>query len=237
LRIKSTRIMAIALIAAIGLAALCRDTLAQEAGESRSQWGKLRVQGIMILPLGENRAEAWNNCGSGWLEFLNFYSTIDAKSTGGITAGFEYVFKRKYGIELSLAYWYNIGHIYFEASGITISGSPNFIMPILGVNYHFLTDEKKDIYAGPICCLGVKATGIGTNMDVSKDVALGLKLGMDYYIEKSWSLGTCLQYLDFGQMDFSLLPSGLDGIICNNGLFGAGSMNFISLTIGGGYRF
>jgi hypothetical protein len=33
------------------------------------------------------------------------------------------------------------------------------------------------------------------------------------------------------------LPAGLEGIICNNGLFGAGSMNFISVTFGAGYRF
>jgi opacity protein-like surface antigen len=229
--------MMIALIAAIGLAAFCCGTRAQADGESRSQWGILRLQGVLIVPLGENRAEGWNDCGSGWVELLNFYSSIDAKSSGGIVASFEYVLKRKYGIEASLAYWGNIAHLYFEATGITIEGSPNFIMPTLGVNYHFLTDEKKDIYAGPLFCLGVMATGFGTDIDVSKDVALGLKFGMDYYIKKSWSLGSCLEYIDFGQMDFSLLPAGLEGIICNNGLFGAGSMNFISVTFGAGYRF
>ena len=168
---------------------------------------------------------------------MNFYSSIDANTAGGVIGSFEYVVKRRYGIELGLAYWADIVSIYFTTDGTTIEGSPNFIMPVICVNYHFLTDTKKDIYAGPMACLGVKATGLGTSIDVSEDIALGVKLGIDYYIRRPWSLGATIEYLDFGEMDFSLLPAGLGGIICDNGLFGIGSMNFISVKCGVGYRF
>ncbi|HUV37355.1 MAG TPA: hypothetical protein VMX58_10490, partial [Patescibacteria group bacterium] len=114
---------------------------------------------------------------------------------------------------------------------------PNFIMPVIGLNYHFLTGPRIDLYAGPLACLGVIASGLGIDIDVSKDVALGIKAGIDYYIKGPWSLGATLEYLDFGELDFSLLPAGLEGIICDNGLFGIGSMNFISLKCGVGYRF
>jgi hypothetical protein len=136
-----------------------------------------------------------------------------------------------------MAYWANIVSIYFTTNGTTIEGSPNFIMPVIGVNYHFPTDRRFDLYAGPLACLGVIATGIGTDIEVSKDVALGIKAGIDYYIKGPWSLGATLEYLDFGEMEFSLLPAGLEGIICNNGLFGIGSLNFVSLRCGIGCRF
>jgi len=232
-----TKGMTMVLIAAMSMAALCSDTQADTNGKTRTHWGKFRLQGVFIVPIGDNHVEGWNDCGPGWFDFLNFYSSIDARTAGGVLASFEYVVKRRYGIEASLAYWNNIVDIYFTTNGTSIEGSPNFIMPIIGLNYHFLSDAKKDIFAGPIFCLGVTATGLATDIDVSKDLALGLKVGMDYYIKNSWSLGTNLTYIDFGEMDFSLLPAGLEGIICNNGLFGIGGMNFISVTCGVGYRF
>jgi opacity protein-like surface antigen len=192
---------------------------------------------MFTLPLGENNIEIWNDCGIEWLDFLNFSSAININTTGGILASFEYVVKRRYGFEASFIYWYEIVDLYFEATDITIEGSPNFILPTIGMNYHFLTDDKKDLYAGGLISLGVIATGVMFDIEVSKDVALGLNLGMDYYLEKSWSLGATIKYIDFGELDFSLLPSGLEGIICNNGLFGIGHMNTISVTLGAGYRF
>jgi opacity protein-like surface antigen len=110
-------------------------------------------------------------------------------------------------------------------------------MPTIGANYHFLTDEKKDLYAGGLCCLGAIATGVGPDIEISKDVALGLNLGMDYYLEGSWSVGATLKYIDFGEIDFSLLPPWLEGVICNNGLFGLGHLNNLSITMGVGYKF
>jgi len=213
------------------------DSIAETADESRTHWGKLRVQGVFIMPLADNRVEGWNDCGSGWFDFLNFYSSIDANRAGGTVASFEYVLKRRYGIELSMAYWADIVSIYFNTDGTNIEGSPNFIMPIIGVNYHFPSYSRVDMYAGPLACLGVIATGLGTDIEVSKDVALGVKVGIDYYVKGAWSIGTILEYLDFGEMDFSLLPGELEGIVCNNGLFGIGSLNFISLRCGVGYRF
>ncbi|UCF06582.1 MAG: hypothetical protein JSV33_06020 [bacterium] len=237
MKILLTGCIAMVLVAVFSTIVHCSDTGVDRNEKTRTHWGKARVQGVLIVPLGDNHVEGWNICDPGWFDFLNFYSTIDAKTAGGAIASFEYVIKRRYGFEISLAYWNNIIDIYFEATGITIKGSPNFIMPILGLNYHILTDAHKDIYGGPICCLGVVATGLGTDIDVSKDIALGLKIGLDYYIKKSWSLGTSLHYIDFGEMDFSVLPPGIEGIVCNNGLFGIGSMNFMSVTIGVGYRF
>ena len=225
------------LIISAGMLLLHPAAEADTGGETRSHWGKLRVQGVFIVPFGDNHVEGWNDCGPGWFDFLNFFTSIDANTAGGVIGSFEYVVKRRYGIELGMAYWADIVNIYFTTDGTTIEGSPNFIMPVIGVNYHFLTDAKKDIYAGPMACLGVKATGLGTSIDVSKDVALGVKLGIDYYIRRPWSLGAMIEYLDFGEMDFSLLPAGLSGIICNNGLFGIGSMNFLSVKCGVGLRF
>ncbi len=211
--------------------------MADSEGEQRSHWGKLRLQGVFILPLGENHVEAWNECDSGWLDLLNFSSSIDVNTTGGFLASFEYVVKSRYGLEVSLVYWYEFVGLRFETEDVTVEGSPNFIMPTIGVNYHVLVDEKKDIYTGGLCCLGVIATGLGTDIEVSKDIALGLNLGMDYYVKESWSVGGSVKYIDFGEIDFSLLPAGLEGIVCNNGLFGLGHLNNISVTLGVGYRF
>lgn len=231
------RIAAVVLVILTSAAALVSETLAETNEDGGTRWGKFRIQGVLIAPLGDDRVEGWNDCGSGWIELLNFYSSINSGRAGGVRAGFEYVLKRRYGIEAGLAYWSNIVNLHFEATGITVDGSPNFIMPLIGLNYHFLTDAKKDLYAGPVSCLGVIATGLGTDIEVSKDFALGLKLGMDYYVARSWSLGANLEYIDFGDLDFSLLPPGMEGIICNNGLFGAGGLNFFSVTLGTGYRF
>ncbi len=225
------------LTAAFIITVLFSDSHTETNGEIRSRWGKLRVQGVLIKPLGEDRVEGWNDCGSGWLSLLNFYSAINVNTVGGIHASFEYVLARRYGIEASFVHWSNIVSLHFEASGVTIDGSPNFIMPTIGANYHFLVDAKKDVYAGGFCCLGVIATGLGTDIEVSKDVALGLNLGMDFYIKKSWSLGANVKYIDFGELNFSLLPPELEGIICYNGLFGIGHLNCISVTCGIGYRF
>ncbi len=203
----------------------------------RRRWATARVQGILTVPLGDNSVEGWNDCGSDWFDYLDFYSAIGVNTSAGILASFEYVFARRYGIEIGFVYWNRIVDLQFEAGDLKIEGSPNFIMPTLGVNYHFLTDERKDIYGGALCALGVVATGFFTDIEVSKDLALGLTMGADYYIKGSWCLGGCLKYVDFGEIDFSVLPPGMAGIICDNGLFGLGHMNVMTATCGIGFRF
>ncbi len=237
--LKATIMKGISLFLIVSMASIALSTqiVAETSGSERTHWGKLRLQGVFILPLGENNVEAWNECDTGWFDLLNFQSAIDVNTTGGFLASFEYVVKRRYGIEASLVYWYEFVGLRFETEDVTVEGSPNFIMPTIGANYHFLTDEKKDVYAGALCCLGVIATGLGSDIEVSKDLALGLNLGMDYYVEESWSVGASLKYIDFGEIDFSLLPPGLEGIICNNGLFGLGHLNNLSMTFGMGYKF
>lgn len=210
---------------------------AQPLIEGRTHWGILRVQGVMTLPAGNDHAEIWNDCGGGLFDFLNFSASINVNTSGGVLGSFEYVLKRRYGIELAFNWWRQIIDIKFGTDDITIEGAPNFILPTLGFNYHFLTDSKADLYLGAFATLGVLATGMGTEIDVSKDFALGLNFGIDYYVSGSWSIGGTVKYLDFGQMEFSLLPPGIKGIICDNGLFGIGDMNTISLTCGAGYRF
>ena len=74
------------------------------------------------------------------------------------------------------------------------------------------------------------------DIEISSDVALGLNLGLDHYVSDSWSVGCSLKYIDFGEVDFSIFPPGFDGLICNNGLFGIGSMSLVSLTLGIGLR-
>lgn len=217
--------------------ALCLHAPAQTAGTGKTHWGTLRAQGVFIHPLGDNRVEVWNDCGAGFFDFLNFSATITTHTVGGALASFEYVFKSRYGVELGLVYWSNIVSLHFEMEDLAIDGSPSFIMPTIGGNYHFWVDEKKDLYAGGLCCLGVIATGLGFDLDVSTDIALGLNLGIDYYVKEHWSVGATAKYIDFGELDFSLLPPGIDGIICNNGLFGLGHLNTISATLGIGYRF
>jgi outer membrane protein W len=189
------------------------------------------------MPVGNDHAEIWNDCGDSWFDFLNFYASINVNTSGGVLGSFEYVFKRRFGVELGLYWWRQIVDIKFETEGTTIEGAPNFIMPVLGFNYHFLPGSRADLYLGGLACLGVIATGMGSDIEVSKDFALGMNFGIDYYISGPWSFGGNVKYLDFGEMDFSLLPPGIDGIICDNGLFGIGEMNTISLTAGAAYRF
>jgi opacity protein-like surface antigen len=231
------RAAAVILIATVFSVLLASAPAAQTPESKRTRWGIARVQGIMTLPIGNDHAEIWNDCGEGWFDFLNFYASINVNTSGGVLGSFEYVLARRFGIELGLNWWRQIIDIKFETDETTIQGAPNFIMPTLGFNYHFLTDSKADLYLGGFACLGVIATGMGTDIEVSKDFALGMNLGFDYYVSGSWSIGGTAKYLDFGQMDFSLLPPGIDGIICDNGLFGIGDMNTISLTCGAGYRF
>ena len=231
------RAVAAALIACAAAAVLCTADCAAGTGAEKTGWGTVRVQGIVTMPLGDNSVEVWNDCGDEWADYLNFSGSIDVGTAAGILAGFEYVFAGKYGLETNLVYWRKLVELNFATTGLTVEGSPNFIMPTVGFNYHFLVDEKKDMYVGGLCCLGVYAVGFYTDIEVSKDLALGLNLGMDYYVRGSWSMGASLKYIDFGEMDFSLLPPYLSGIVCDNGLFGIGSMNSISLAVGAGYRF
>ncbi len=225
------------LLVAASVAELPRDASAESGYEVPSRWAVARLQGLMTIPLGGNNVAAWNDCGSGLLGGISFESSIDTRTSGGVLGSFEYVFKRKYGVEIGLTYWRQILTLWAEAAGYTVEGFPNFIMPTFGANYHFLTDEKMDLYGGALCTLGVIATGSGSDIDVSKDVALGLSFGMDYYVKDSWSVGAAAKYIDFGEIDFSLFPEGVQGFLCDNGLFGLGHLNVVSLTVGIGYRF
>ena len=223
------------------LASVCLPALASRAQTEktgRTHWGILRVQGLVSLTVGDNHVEAWNTCDDAIFSFLDLKATIDINDTFGVLGSFEYVLARRYGIELSFLYWWELVELKFEATGIDIAGAPNFILPVLGGNYHFLTHSKTDLYAGAIVGLGLIATGKPVeDIEVSKDVALGLNVGLDYYLNDSWSIGGNLKYLDFGNVDFSVFPPGFDGFICNNGLFGIGSMSLVTFTFGAGYKF
>jgi hypothetical protein len=94
------------LISTTATMSLSGNSTADTNGPERTHWGKLRLQGVFILPLGENHVELWNDCGSGWFDLLNFRSAIDVNTTGGFLASFEYVLKSRYGIEVGLVYWY-----------------------------------------------------------------------------------------------------------------------------------
>jgi outer membrane protein W len=225
------------LIAATLGAAFSRVALAEPGYEIPNRWAVARLQGLVTIPLGENNVAAWNDCGSGLFHYIDFQSSIDTHTSGGLLASFEYVFKQRYGVEIGLTYWQQIMTLYAEAAGYTVEGFPNFIMPTFAVNYHFLTDGKKDFYGGALCALGVVATGSGAEIDVSKDVALGVTIGMDYFVKGSWSVGGAVKYIDFGEINFSLFPEGMQGILCDNGLFGLGHLNVVSMSAGVGYRF
>ncbi len=224
-------------LAGLIFTALPREARAEAGYEVPSRWAVARFQGLVTFPLGENNVAAWNDCGSGWLESIGFESSIDTHNSAGLLGSFEYVLKRRFGLEVGFNYWHEILTLWAEAAGYTVEGCPNFIMPTIGANYHFVTDAKKDIYGGGLCALGVIATGSGSDMDVSKDVALGLSLGMDYYVKGSWSVGGAAKYVDFGEIDFSLFPEEVRGFLCDNGLTGLGRLNVISLSFGIGYRF
>ncbi|MBD3179750.1 MAG: outer membrane beta-barrel protein [Candidatus Latescibacteria bacterium] len=200
-------------------------------------YGKLRVQPLLALPLGENEVAGWNDCGS-FFDLLNFYGAVSSNTSVGITANFEYVIRGRYGIELSFVYMREVVDIEAEVTALRISGSPNFVMPMLGANYHFLNDSSKDLYAGGFIGLGVIATGWSyEQIEISKDVALGVNAGLDYYLSETWSLGASVKYTDFGEIGFSVFPPGYSGLICDNGVFGLGHMNMITFTLGAGYRF
>ena len=208
------------------------------ATKVQSHWGALKVHILYTWPTGDNYVEAWNDCDDALLNFLDFSSSINVNNTLGGFVGFEYVLAHRYGIEGTLLFWRNVVDLTFEAAGYEVAGTPSFIMPILGFNYHFFKGKKTDLYAGPLAGLGILATGWGyEDLTIGTDVALGLNLAFDYYVGDSWNFGTSLKYLDFGELDFSIFPPGFEGIICNNGLFGIGDMSILSLTIGVGYKF
>jgi len=237
-RARATKAPFVLLLLALSLGGTPVASGSDSGAASRSHWGVLKLQGMYSWPLGDNYVEAWNACEDSFLDFLDFYSSINVNNSVGVLGGFEYVLARRYGLEASFMYWHKVVDLKFEASGITIDGAPNFILPVLGFNYHFFTERKTDLYAGPLVGLGVIATGWGYDeLDISKDVALGLNLALDYYIDESWSVGGTLKYLDFGSVDFSIFPAGVEGFVCNNGLFGIGDMRLLSLTIGVGYKF
>ena len=153
-----SRVMVPVLLSIICTILLSTPSPAQPAMEDRSHWGIARVQGMMTLPVGNDHAEIYNDCGDSWFDFLNFGASINVNTSGGVLGSFEYVLARRFGIELGLYYWRQIVDIKFEAEGITIEGAPNFIMPTLGFNYHFMTDSKADLYLGAFATLGVMAT-------------------------------------------------------------------------------
>jgi opacity protein-like surface antigen len=232
------KVLSVVLIVAVVVAVPGSDPRADSNGGTKTQWGTLKFQGMLTVPLGENQVEAWNECDIFLLDLLDFYSSIKVSTAGGVLASFEYVFARRYGIEVSFIYWRKMVELHFEATGITIDGSPNFVFPMLGGNYHFLKGGKIDLYAGPIVGLGLIATGWPyDNIEIKKDVALGLNAGLDYYFHSSWSVGATLKYIDFGEVQFSLFPPEFEGLICNNGLFGLGHLNVVSMTLGVGYKF
>ncbi len=235
---RADPLVVIAVVAAIMIGLLVSDSVAEEDWKSATHWGTLKFQGSLAVPLGENQVEAWNTCDIPLLNLLDFYSSIKVNTTGGVLAAFEYVFARRIGIEVSFIYWAEIVEIEFVATGFDIKGAPNFTFPTVGANYHFTPGKNLDLYAGGLIALGVIATGWpADNIEISKDIALGLSFSADYYFDKSWSLGTSLKYIDFGEIEFSVFPPGFSGLICNNGLFGLGHLNLISVNVGLGYRF
>jgi opacity protein-like surface antigen len=209
----------------------------QPALEGRTHWGILRLQGLMTLPTGNDHAEIYNDCGDGFFDFLNFSASININTSGGVLGSFEYVLKRRFGLELSFQWWRQFVDLKFETENLTIEGAPNFILPALGFNYHFLPGSNADIYLGALTTLGILVNGSGLDVELSKNFALGLNFGIDYYVSEVWSIGGTAKYIDFGQLDFSLLPPGLSGIICDNGMFGMGELGTLSFTCGAAYRF
>ena len=235
LAIKTTIVV---LLLALSVGGISVESRADSDNATRSHWGVLKFQGMYSWPLGDNHVEAWNTCDDSFFSFLDFYSSINVNNSVGVLGSFEYVLARRYGFEATFMYWHKVVDLKFEATGITIEGAPNFILPVLGFNFHFFTDRKTDLYAGPLVGLGVIATGWGyDNLEITKDVALGLNLALDYYLDDSWSIGGGLKYLDFGTMNFSIFPPGYGGFICNNGLFGIGNMRLLSASLGVGYKF
>lgn len=227
-----------ALVAAVLVCVPYSSSTAGEDWKAATHWGTLKFQGSLALPLGENEVEAWNRCEVPLLDLLDFYGRIKVNTTGGVLAAFEYVFARKVGIELSFIYWAEVVEIEFEATDFDVKGTPNFTFPTIGGNYHFTPGKNLDLYAGGLIALGVIATGWpADNIEIGKDVALGLNLAADYYFGKSWSMGASLKYIDFGEVDFSVFPPGFEGLICNNGLIGLGHLNLITFNLGVGYRF
>jgi len=223
--------IALLIAAAPGPAAAAGD------GPRPDRWGTLRFQGMLTAPLGENNVRLWNDCGVFWLDFLSFAAAIETNNTWGAVASFEYVLGGRIGLEAAFHYWYDIVELRYEAGDFTVEGSPNFVLPTIGMNYHLHLLDQTDLYAGGFISLGVIATGVSFDVDVDSDFALGVKLGADYLIDDHWSLGGTLDYVDFGELNFSLLPPGLEGIVCDNGLFGIGHMNVVTFTAGIGYRF
>ena len=192
------RALAIAIAVAVAVAAAlpCDNAVAQDDWKAATHWGTLKFQGIYAFPLGENDVAAWNTCDDiPLLSILDFYSAIKANAAGGVVGSFEYVFKRRVGLEISFMYLAEVVTMEFTAGAadLNIAGAPNFTFPTLGANYHFTPGRMLDAYAGGFIALGIIATGFpAENVEIAKDVALGINTGVDYYFNKSWSLGASL---------------------------------------------
>jgi len=211
---------------------------ANHRDRATEHWGTLRIQGIGAVPFGDNKAEIWNSCDGILFGALDFTAAVDLQTAGGAVGSFEYVIKQHYGLQLSFLYAANIVEISFHSEDLDIVGRPNFIMPLLGFNYHFRARRDFELYVGPVLGLGVLATGTPLDkVEISKGVALGLQVGADWFLNPHWSLGAFVDYLDFGEVDFSVLPPGIDGFICDNGVVGLGAMNFLCFGLGVGYEF
>lgn len=206
------------LLAAIAIgAALTGQPLAAERGP----W-QVRLAGIATEPGG----------GSG-------SSAVELESGFGFAAGFNYRASERFGLELAVIEGVESDVRLSGPAAEVISGigGYGFTAVSAGLNLHFASSDRLDVYAGPLLAWvtysnldvrlafgGSAPNGGGTRITIpvvrlESDLALGAVLGVDApFGSGGWALNSSIRWLetgisgsdlDFGEIDFDPLIVGL----------------------------
>ena len=165
---------------------------------------------------------------------VNQRDQLNIGSGVGLGIAAEYLFRPKHGIELGLIAG-NIDATFIrdldELWGMD-DDDLSLLMPSIGYNYHFRPDEKADVYFGPALALVDVGSASFNVLDervkrsFDSDLALGLQLGVDWWLsgDRSWGLHTGARYFDLQIEDDAGEELELD-------------VNPLMLTVGVSHRF
>ncbi len=167
--------------------------------------------------------------------------SVDVGGTGvgvdldpGAGAGFrgEYLFSETLGVELGLLGTSNLDIRVGDLGGsVGTAVSINSFSPVtLGLNYHFPTGGKVDIYAGPLIAIvnygniesSVSIGGVSSGTDVDNDFGWGAIAGIDIPIgSRGWSVHSSLRYIQTsmkGTSDGVAFDTDFDPLILSVGV-------------------
>ena len=201
--------------------------LAQEASaQSFEPSVKLSFDLAMVNPSGDN---VTTDVGTGGV-------SVDFDPKAGAGLRLEYRFSESLGLEFGFlgasSFEVNVGDL-GDSFGVESSVS-SFAPLTVGLNYHFDSSERFDLYAGPLLAfvrygdvsVQTGTGGVQTIDSVDSDTGFGLILGVDVPLGQSnWLLQSNLRYIAT-----ELTGSTADGSFDSD-------FDPLILSIGFGYRF